>query len=112
MMTNYMIAVLAILSILDTNLTYSWAKACLDWKPTLKLKQVESNPFIVVCWNNFGLFSGTIISGVILFGIQFALSGIHMNIFYIIVGILVFANLNHIRNFWVLNKRLKLEDKR
>ncbi len=110
-MNNIPLAILVSLSILDTQLTYSLAKACINWKPSLKLSQVESNPFICVCWNNFGLFLGTLISGVILLGVQFALASIHVNIYYIIVGILVFANLNHIRNFWVLNNRLKKDKK-
>ncbi len=106
-MNDIAIAILLVLSFLDTVLTYKWAMSCVKWKPSLKLKQVESNPFIVVCWNNFGLGYGSIISGVILLGVQYALASIHINIYYIIVGILVFANLNHARNFWVLDNKLK-----
>lgn len=106
-MNDPQLVVLAVLSFIDTVLTYNWAMACVRWKPSLKLKQVESNPFIVVCWNNFGVKTGSIIAGFMLFGIQYALSSIHINIYYIIVGILVFANLNHIRNFLVLKNRLK-----
>jgi len=106
MLSDVQIFILAGLSFIDTVLTYNWAMACVKWKPDLKLKQVEGNPFVVICWNNFGVKFGSIISGVMLFGIQYALSSIHVNIFYIIVGILVFANLNHIRNFHVLKTRL------
>ncbi len=109
MLSDVQILILPALSFIDTVLTYNWAMACVKWKPSLKLKQVESNPFIIVCWNNFGVKMGSIISGVMLFGIQYALSSIHVNIFYIIVAILVFANLNHIRNFHVLKNRLKKE---
>lgn len=111
MLSNEIIFILAALSFMDTILTYNWAMKCVKWKPSLKLKQVESNPFIIVCWNNFGVKYGSIISGVMLFGIQYALSAIHINVFYIIVAILVFANLNHIRNFHVLENRLKKDDK-
>lgn len=107
MITETHFLILVVLSLVDTILTYNWAMACVKWKPTLKLKQVESNPFIVVCWNNFGVRMGTIISGTVLFGVQLGLSSIHTNIFYIIVGILVFANLNHIHNFIVLKKKLQ-----
>lgn len=107
MLSELQIIILAALSILDTVLTYEWAMSCIRWKPSLKLKQVESNPFIVVCWNNFGIKAGSFISGMMLFGIQFALSSIHTYVFYVIVAILVFANFNHIHNFIVLEKRLK-----
>lgn len=107
-LSNINILLLLSLSFCDTFLTYHWAMACLKWKPSLKLKQVESNPFIIVCWNNYGLLSGSCVSGGILFGVQMLLSAIHTNVFYIMVVILVFANLNHLRNFWVLEKKLKL----
>lgn len=107
MMNSLMITILVGLSFLDTVFTYEWARACIKWKPTLKFNQVESNPFIVVCWKNFGIPAGSIISGTILMGVQFGLSAIHINVFYIITGILLFANLNHARNFWVLKNRLK-----
>lgn len=107
MISDVQIFILAALSFIDTVLTYNWAMSCVRWKPTLKLKQVESNPFIIVCWNNFGIKMGSIISGVMLFGIQYGLSSIHINIFYIIAAILTFANLNHLRNFYVLKTRLK-----
>lgn len=107
MLSDVQIFILAGLSFLDTVLTYNWAMSCVKWKPSLKLKQVEGNPFIVVCWNNFGIRMGSIISGVMLFGMQYGLSSIHVNIFYIIGSILVFADLNHINNFWVLEKKLK-----
>ena len=106
MLSDVQIFILAALSVLDTILTYNWAMACVKWKPDLKLKQVEGNPFVVVCWNNFGVKAGSIISGAMLFGIQYGLSSIHINLFYIITAILVFANLNHIRNFHVLKTRL------
>lgn len=101
------IIILVVLSFLDTLLTYEWAMACVKWKPSLKLKQVESNPFIVVCWNNFGVFGGSVISGIILMVVQYLLGSIHINIYWIIVVILSFANLNHIRNFYVLKNKLK-----
>ncbi len=111
MLSEMQILIIGALSFIDTVLTYNWAMACVRWKPSLKLKQVESNPFIIVCWNNFGVKAGSIISGIMLFGIQYALSSIHVNVFYIIVGILGFANLNHIRNFYVLRTRLQKDDR-
>ena len=91
--------VLIALSFIDTVMTYEWAKMCLRLKPNLPVRKVESNPFICVCWNNYGLLKGSIISGIVLLGIQFLLSSIHKYVFYIIIGILVFAIYNHLNNY-------------
>ena len=90
---------LIILSFMDTVLTYEWAKLCFKLKPGLKVKQVESNPFVCVCWNNFGFVCGSLVSGIVLLFMQLMLSSIHKYMFYIIIGILIFAVLNHINNF-------------
>ncbi len=96
--------ILFALSFFDTILTYEWARVCIKKKPTLEPKQVESNAFIVVCWNNFGLIIGSIISGIILFGVQFLISSIHKYAFYVMVLILGFAIFNHLHNFYMLKK--------
>ena len=96
--------ILIALSFIDTILTYEWAKVCLKRKPDLKVKQVESNPFICVCWNNYGLGKGSIISGAVLMIVQILLSSIHKYIFYIVGAILVFAIYNHSNNFLLLKK--------
>jgi len=107
MLSNLYIAILIALSLADTILTYNWALACIKWKPTLKWNQVESNKFIIVCWNNMGLFMGSLISGIVLLIVQFLLASIHINIYYIMIAILIFANYNHISNFITLNRKLK-----
>lgn len=108
-MNETQIIILAVLSFFDTIMTYEWSKACLQWKPGLKFKQVEANPFVCLCWNNFGMKGGSIVSGFVLFGVQYLLSSIHINIYYIVVLILSFAIINHLRNFYVLGGRIKSE---
>ena len=100
--------ILIALSFIDAILTYEWARACIKKKPDLKVKQVESNPFICVCWNNFGLLIGSIISGIMLFGVQVLISSIHKYTFYVMVLILGFAIYNHVHNFLLMkNNRIK-----
>jgi len=106
MINNIQIAILVALSFLDSILTYHWASACIKWKPKLKFKQVESNGFIIACWKNFGLKRGSQISASILLVIQLLLSMIHLYIYYIVLVILAFASVNHIRNFVVFKKKL------
>ncbi len=113
MISSIQIIILVLLSLLDSILTYHWASACIKWKPELTFKQVESNGFIIACWKNFGLKAGSQISASILLVVQFLLSMIHLYIYYIILVILVFAIINHIRNFVVFRKKLqskRLED--
>lgn len=93
------------LSLFDTFLTYVWADLCLNVNPKLKMKQVESNPFICTCWNNYGLLNGSILSGGILLAVQILLSSIHNYVFYIIVMILCFATYNHLHNFYLYNQK-------
>lgn len=102
--------ILLVLSFADTVLTYEWARLCLKIDPNLKVKQVESNPFICVCWNNFGFGNGTLISGICLLFIQLMLSSIHKYVFYIIIGVLIFAVLNHINNFIKVKKGKVFKD--
>lgn len=101
--------VLIVLSLIDTVLTYEWAKLVLKRKPNLPLKKVEMSPLIRVCWNNYGIGRGSIVSGILLLTIQILLSSIHKYAFYIIIAILTFAVYNHANNFYLVNQKRILQ---
>jgi len=113
MLTDLQFLLIAVLSLIDTVVTYEWVRFVRAQKnyKNYPLKKLEANPIVRLCWNNFGMVKGSIASGILLFVIQASLASIDRIALGVILTILVLAIVNHINNFNKFKERLKNEKK-
>lgn len=96
------------LSAVDLALTYTYVKKYKKWQPHKPYRMMESNPLLVLCWDNLGLKSGGAIADIIILTINaLIVIYLHWAVSIILFILLIITFMAHRKNFKLLNKLIK-----
>lgn len=104
----YITIAILILSSLDLILTLYYISVYKGWQPDKPYKLIELNPLLVFLWNNYGLYFGMFIGSVVILALNYFVSRhAHWIIVLIVLGIMIFAIINHFNNITLLSKLME-----
>ena len=100
-----MVVIIMTLCVMDLVLTYFYVKKYKEWQPDKPYKLIELNPLLRFSWEKFGLHIGMIVAGVLILALNYLVSKeAHWIFVCLLLGFLIFAIVNHIKNIDLLYK--------
>lgn len=97
------------LCVLDLALTYFYITKYKAWQPNKSYKLIELNPLLRFMWEKFGIHLGMFIAAVIILALNYIVSKeAHWIVVTLLLGLLVFAIFNHIKNIGLLFKLIEM----
>lgn len=106
---KYAVIIILILGIVDLLLTFYYVSSYHTWQPDKTFEEMETNPLLLLLWNNLGLSIGMFIGMLIILPLQYFIAKkLYWMIVLVLFLALAFALWNNLNNINMLHELIKL----